>query len=1676
MLTLKWDSTPVSSGGVRKGSCIMQKKAKTRMLSALLAASMMCSLYTPALAAREESGVTGSVTAVVRVDYAQRLDELQRREIKLELLKDGRSLGTVPMAEEGTYPVAGGQAEVIAKNTDGGELLGGLWPGFLEVTFADLPRGEYTLSFTGKGYKPYSEKVKLDAYSQHMIVGTGDATFTLGDVTGDGKVDEKDRAALSAVLGSSRSQDLRQYDLSGEGVIDIVDLAYVNRLIAAQGDEAIFRDTALLSIPADVSAVEKELKNSGVEVRSGSVGGLLSNSGTGVTLASQTGGDIILPLPLDSEVMAQEIQILSPVGEGAILAGTVTVEDARTGETLPPQPFDLTPPTGVHATSRTLGSNVITVNLGNRVPVKKVTITVTKTEGGNFAAVESIQFLKDIVPEVPVAPNSMVKGLEAEPGSETVFLRWNQLPNVSGYKVLYWPQKDAKEVKELHTDVTTAKVTGLENLTTYVFTVTPTDGSWEGRASEPKTATPMPASVPGKVDMVQVTAMDAALGVSWKEAKSATYYEVYYQEKGAAEWLQAGEALTQTRTTIQGLQNDVTYSVYVLAGNDIGKGPRSALYEGTPKAVKYERPEGIPTQGILDNALISDIRLADTGNHSGSFTPQSMIDGDYRTAWTAQNWWRNEHVVVTFREPVDLNAAIWVPRLDGGYPANLRAYSVQVWCEGEDLNSAGRLLVPDPQKGGVDNGGTGRDVDTWPNVRGNAAVTNFGVLPFGPVEKVKKISLAVEQRGYTTVSLSELMFMEYDPAHSLPGEIAALFADDLHTQLAEGVTQEQVAALRQRLQGDERNYYLELEAMDDELTLAQELLETGSSKGVILTGLDSRSAGVDGAKYGQGGSELQPLGVTAGAKTELTVYVEGIPDGETVNLYASQFNAEANQWLASLGKLENGRNILTVPQIGSRSGNNGGSLYAAYSGQGGENIRLHIRRGRDIPLLELSHWYAMAEGERRTAIGAYVDELEAYLGGMTIGSPTSDFRNVTEISTPVVLLSLPALAVKSVLGAGSREEKVETLYNAILAWEDIMAICKKTQGIDGVYEHNDMQSRQNIRCMTMFTGAFMYAAGNHIGIGYGSCGGMVAGRPISLLAPNAGANQLFGWGIAHEIGHNMDKLGKAETTNNIYSILVQTYDGKEGTLPSRLEKSGKYAGIFDKVAQGWPGASNDVFVQLGMYWQLHLAYDDEIPTDFYNRFFKAWKAGTYTAGAASYDDKVALTAAGVAGRDLTEFFTRWGMTLSQETRTALAKYEPENRAIWYLNDQSRRERLAGSTGVTGTMTASAALAQGKENEVLLTIDASELKGTVQGYEIRRNESSIAFVEAKNQSNITYTDVIGSGNHRTYAYEVIAYDVMGNKVGSTVKAGEVRVAYDKTVDPSEYDISVKGGAVVIDLHQETPVSGLKILGMTAGGGNYTVSVTDASGKTTTALADSFDPDRNQAVDDKESFVSYFKMPGAESADTRIWTYDAKQVTVTGIPEAIRTENIRLITYPGDDVAFLEGGTMGLLAEEYHYTSLDENGNEISETIPKDTLVILGTYRGDPVYNILSVTGRYTSTALGEDGELTELPVVERTVAGYALLFAEVPTEGPVCDISDGFFLFVPDVQREAELQGEGSHCDVTNLLPAQIRVELYRTDDPEDASSKRLTAQTLWIHSPGGTQEDLPSVVLEGGQG
>ncbi len=1626
-----------------------------RMTAALLAVVMVLSLLpgqtARALAEDPDDDVRGSISATLRIDYAQSLETLRDREVRVEVLQGSNSLGTVPLTAFEAGSLSGGsQVLVSARSRDGGDLGGGSWPGYLDLELNGLPLDTYTLRFTGRGYVPFEQKVTFSNYAQHVLLGTGDGTFTLGDVNGDGKVSTADREALAAALQSQDPKDLERYDLNGDGLIDIVDLAYIDRQLNASGGAEVI-PTALLNPPVVISDVEKALADADVTCEGGELADLFRDKADPqyINFHKTGGGDIVLPLPLDETTDMSEIRIVTPAAgqPGAILTGEILVEDAWENEMR--IPFDYTTPEGVHAITRDPDSNVITISLGKRVPVKKITITVVKTDAG-YAAVESIQFLQDIVPENPAAPNTKVTDVAAEAGSESVRLRWRNLPNVSGYKILYWPQGKEDLTQELHVDVNSATVTGLENLKTYCFTVTATDGSWEGKPSEPVTAIPQPAKVPDRVDMVNVTSMDGALRVGWKAAKGATWHELFYREKDAAGWTQFGGRLEDTQATIEGLTNGVTYEIYAVGCNDIGRGPQSTIAEGIPKAVDYSRPAGIPAEGVLEYQDIESIRLADTGNyshtaHPSGFQPASMADGDFRTHWTSQAWGdgnhaRSKQVICTLKEPQHLTAALWIPRMDGAYSANLKAYTVTIWREGDDLSGPGTRIVPNENQ---EDGG----LRTWETIPNNVVNDRFAFLPFEPVENVKQIAITIDQNGYTAVSLSELMFMTYSAERNLPGDIAALFASDLHTALKSGVTMAQIEALQARLDSDEKNYYLYVDVLQDELKLARSLLNGQGATGVVVNGIQARNGSAD-SRYGQGGSVLQPLGVAAGAGTELVIYAEGIPTDAPVSLVATQFNAQVNSWQKTVGTLRNGRNILAIPQITSDSDKTkGGSLYLTYGGSeaNAQNIKLHVLRGTAIPTLELSNWHSLNDAARREAIGRYVDDLAQYAADTKISSPASDWRNVTEISTPSVLLSLPAAAVSAALGNGTREQKVETLCNDVLAWEDVMYICKTTQGISATYENNDMHTRQNIRCMTMFSGAFMYAAGSHIGIGYGSCGGMVVGKPVSMTGPG-NANSLFGWGIAHEIGHNMDKLGRAEITNNIYSLMVQTYDGQSNTLTSRLEASSKYEDIFTKTAQGYPGAAGNVFVQLGMYWQLHLAYTDSTNSlDFYNKFFTAWKNKEFTSDANTYDEKVALTAAGVTGKNLNEFFRRWGMQLSDSVKSKISSYADEPRAIWYLSDASRRAALNGTTQASGTVTASVEKNGDKEVNLTFSFNGS---GTIQGFEIIRNGTPIDFVIASNSG--TYKDVIGSGNHRNYKYTVKAYDILGNEVGMA-NAGTVRIAYDNVIDPSTYTTENVENGVKFTFSEKTPVSGIKI---TAGGWAENAAISVSVDDTYVIGSDT---SVNQAVDDKDSYVRYLQMPGAASDDTRIWTYDAMTVTVTGAG-ITDTSKVQLIGYTGDDIAFLETGAVGILREAY-------------DTLSAGTLVIIGTYRGNPAFVVPTINGEFVTTSIDEDGNLVE-NTVERPVSGKTLVFATVPESGPVSDISDGIFLFVLDAQQESDLQGEGEadhNCEAAYLLPTRIQAVLSRTDTATGGDS-HTTAETEWIITPGG--EDLPYIKLE----
>ena len=334
-----------------------------------------------------------------------------------------------------------------------------------------------------------------------------------------------------------------------------------------------------------------------------------------------------------------------------------------------------------------------------------------------------------------------------------------------------------------------------------------------------------------------------------------------------------------------------------------------------------------------------------------------------------------------------------------------------------------------------------------------------------------------------------------------------------------------------------------------------------------------------------------------------------------------------------------------------------------------------------------------------------------------------------------------------------------------------------------------------------------------------------------------------------------------------------------------------------------------------------------------------------------------------------------------------------------------------------------------------------------GYEILRDGKSIAFT-----TETTYTDHIGTANHTVLTYAVRAVDKQGN-VSEATAGEQVRISYDHVLDAQLYTLSQEGNVATIVMQNDKAqsVSGVKLTGVSdleSVRATVTTSVDGVEKETSFTLKQNMSSESNV-------WKSYFIKPGASEDDSRIWTYDIKKLVLENVPEDAK---IQLIGAVSDDVAFLQdGAAIGRLQSDYQW------GETTDEVIPAGSLVIVGTYVGDPQYNYVQVNGEYTVRNLETGSETKET----RPISGETYLFAEVPEDGEVSLISNGMFIYVVNEEAEAEL--EHMDCDHPSALPDRIQAVLYRTDTASTTDG-RITAQTLWISSP--DEEGMPTIVLE----
>lgn len=565
-----------------------------RAISGLLCLATLASSCTAWLPAASAAGVqehtvqqttqaTGSISLTLAFALPQRAEEVRNRKIQITLTNSSDESVAVVHLWDGTADAGDLSVTTETLNSQGSPLTTEQQIGSYRATISGLALGTYTMTVTGTGYAPCSTSVTLRDYSQHVLMSTDDGTFSLGDVNGSGAVDSADRDALDAHLGASDAETLAIYDLNGDGKVNVVDLSYVNKMMDLSGTPAVMSTTAIVTPSVDDSVVT---------ITEGKLEDLFTASTAPVTLAPASDGEALsIPIAFEEAVTMSEISITSPSTDGAIQAGTAQVE-TEDGQILNVD-FDVSAPAGTHAISRTAGQTVVTINLGNKVAVKKVTITVSKVEGQSgsaptYATVSQIEFLKDVVSDSQTA-DTQVKNLAATAGDGEITLVWDSVANVTGYTVKYGTSKNALN-KTAGVGANRAVLSDLENGTTYYFQVTATNDDWSGTPSAILSATPLAASVPGAPSNLKVESADSSLRVSWGKTKDATYYQVFYREEGASEFIAWSGTTTSTSTAITGLTNGTVYEVAVKAGNHKGLGPYSATATGTPDKEGFEMP------------------------------------------------------------------------------------------------------------------------------------------------------------------------------------------------------------------------------------------------------------------------------------------------------------------------------------------------------------------------------------------------------------------------------------------------------------------------------------------------------------------------------------------------------------------------------------------------------------------------------------------------------------------------------------------------------------------------------------------------------------------------------------------------------------------------------------------------------------------------------------------------------------------------------------------------------------------------------------------------------------------------------------------------------------------------------------------------------------------------------
>ncbi len=1396
----------------------------------------------------------------------------------------------------------------------------------LYYTFNNVEVGSYVLEISGKsaksGYVTYTQNVNIKSNTISELNLTNgykeDAVdileknqigvLAIGDVTGDGKIvgynfdgtvsdsktpndEEKMIEALNKMSKDST------YDLNGDGKVDIVDLSY----ISINKNKAYIGGHILESI--DISDASVEVDTS-TKVEHGDVKDILENNDKYITLtpvdpnadiSEENAVEITLDLGENIQPETQEITIApSQNPENNIEGGTINIE-LENGENIQAiikkpeikateiakvakyaSSTSVKPIATVYAQIEPDGT--ISVDLGKKVAVKKITIKVTATKSNKFADIAKVEFLNGNVDRIPAPELEIPKitGFDASTG-ESFTVTWENMVNVTGYevKIRAITKNDGEQTEIYNVDGNSITISDFhggikDNIpATYYVSVQSVNGEWRSGYSDETAVEVKSVKRPGKPDYVTVKGGVKKLEVSWKKMNSTDSYRVYYRKYNEGDYIEAtkGMTLTEPKLTIENLEDSQRYQVYVIGVNSIGDSIPSDVATGEtsnilpalmPNYKLINTPKG---EGKLTNHIVSatkrqmgEMRESPLDNdNSGNIIANSAkgtVDNDYNSYFYVEDFDFGGHYP-------SLEGKGIVVQFDHEYEMYYFAFAQ---IENLDTFSKANIYYKDMETDKMVGPISASQVITKTDENGR----QYYVIKLAEPIKTDTVQISVGRpySYYYKITIAELRFYEYD---SLEHDIYNLYEDQMHTTLKNTVTKQTLDDLQKRLDTKDDisgEYHPEKESLQKELDLAKVLLNNPGLNDVVK--IDTTiTKSKDGHITFRGGlNAWQPLGVVGSSNKTIKVYV-GNPnkqngDATNLDLILTQYYPEAANWYkVARTSLKVGLNEITLPAIDSLDKESGGSLYIEYKGNNPNEVYgVRVDGGEKIPVLDLTKIDredysddSAYEQARKDAVKAYVTELESVVPNLQNAHESHQSSEVKELNyeydkkkcilgATEIVLDQMMYSVSSeqifegLKDATTTDEKTDKLYNSLVAMEDMIDLFYSHKGLNKDTTERDSNtypsSRLNIRYHQMFDGAAMYAGGLHIGIDWGDVPTLSKGVPMTTDDEGKYQNgNYFGWGISHEIGHiiNESAYVHGEVTNNYFSVLSQAEDTNDSV---RFQ----YPEVYKKVMSGKTGKAQNVFTQLGLYWQLHLAYDkggynfktyDNYEEQQQNLIFarmdsyarkpslapKAEEGGIELKllGSGDEDNRdnnlMRLACAG-AQKNILEFFIKWGMTPNEDTIKYAEQWDKEDRAIYFVNDEARAYELAGGSAMSdGTkVTASAEIVTEQDskdtakatNKVKLTINNdSTNKEAMLGYEIIRtymdNDEEktipVAFVTIDNPNNgeVTYIDTIETFNNRVFTYKITGYDKYLKATEQTVLS-PIKVEHDGTIGGKE----------------------------------------------------------------------------------------------------------------------------------------------------------------------------------------------------------------------------------------------------------------------------------------------------